>query len=30
MANETISTMIFSGPLEWTDRAACHGQTLRP
>jgi WhiB family redox-sensing transcriptional regulator len=24
---ETISTLIFSGPLEWTDRAACHGQT---
>ena len=27
MATETMPTLIFSGPLEWTDRAACHGQT---
>ena len=27
MAIDSISTLIFSGPLEWTDRASCGGQT---
>jgi WhiB family redox-sensing transcriptional regulator len=27
MAAESVSTLIFSGPLSWTDEAACHGQT---
>src|SRR3954453_8391795 len=27
MATDTISTLIFSGPLEWTDDGACHGQS---
>ena len=25
-AAETVSSLIFSGPLTWTDRAACRGQ----
>jgi|SRR5688572_8454779 WhiB family redox-sensing transcriptional regulator len=27
MAAETVSNLIFSGPLAWTDDAACTGQT---
>lgn len=27
MAVDTVSSLIFTGPLEWTCRAACHGQT---
>jgi len=27
MAAETVSTLIFTGPLTWTADAACHGQT---
>ena len=27
MAAESVANLIFSGPLEWTARAACQGQT---
>src|SRR4030095_16316738 len=27
MAAETVANLIFSGPLTWTDKAACHGQS---
>ena len=27
MAAETLSTLIFTGPLSWTDEAACAGRT---
>jgi WhiB family redox-sensing transcriptional regulator len=27
MAAEPASTLIFSGPLEWSEQAACRGQT---
>ena len=27
MALDTISSLIFSGPLTWTNEAACNGQT---
>jgi len=27
MAAETVANLIFSGPLTWTETAACHGQS---
>jgi WhiB family transcriptional regulator, redox-sensing transcriptional regulator len=27
MAAETVSSLIFTGPLRWTNHASCHGQT---
>lgn len=27
MAAETVSNLIFTGPLTWTEDGACHGQT---
>lgn len=27
MAAETVSSLVFTGPLTWTTEAACHGQT---
>ena len=27
MAAESVSSLIFTGPLTWTNQAACHGQT---
>jgi WhiB family redox-sensing transcriptional regulator len=27
MAAETVSSLVFSGPLTWTDEASCHGQS---
>ncbi|MGQ0826573.1 MAG: WhiB family transcriptional regulator [Actinomycetota bacterium] len=29
MAADTVSNLMFSGPLTWTDEAACAGQTRR-